>query len=76
MAVMTTLQQLEEVQAAITEVMTSQSLTGPEGAIARASLNHLTERETMLLERYGQETGGASGQGGGLQRNFGLMRRD
>jgi hypothetical protein len=38
MAVKTTLEQLEKVQAAIREVMTSQELSGPESRIVRARL--------------------------------------
>ncbi|MFC1823133.1 hypothetical protein ACFL9T_10580 [Thermodesulfobacteriota bacterium] len=47
MAVKTTLEQLEEVQAAITQVMTSQELGGSEGRILRARLDYLTDRENV-----------------------------
>ncbi len=52
MALKTTLEQLEEVQAAITEVMTSQSLTQPGGTVVRANLDALQKREEKLLARY------------------------
>lgn len=71
MAVKTTLEQLEEVQAAITQVMTSQSMGGPEGNITRASLKDLQEREKMLLDRYRIEQGT-----GGPSINIGTMRRE
>ena len=71
MAIKTTLEQLEEVQAAITQVMTSQSQGGPEGSITRADLKDLQEREAILLERYRIEQGS-----GGPSINIGTMRRD
>ena len=71
MAVKTTLEQLEEVQAAITEVMTSQSLGGPRGNIVRANLKDLEAREEKLLARYKREQGE-----GGLTINIGIPRRD
>ncbi len=72
MAVKTTLEQLEEVQAAITEVMTSQELRagGASGTIVRADLDALNEREAMLLARYQTEQGT-----GGPARNVGTIRR-
>ena len=70
MAIKTTAEQLEEVQAAITEVMTSQELSGPQGAIKRAQLDALTRREQILLARYKKESGG------GLTINQGIPRRD
>jgi hypothetical protein len=57
MALKTTLQQLEEVQAAITEVMTSQAQRGPSGSVERPQLDALAKREEILLARYYRETG-------------------
>jgi hypothetical protein len=57
MPLKTTLEQLEEVQAAITEVMTSQELGGPNGKVVRAQLDALNTREEKLLERYNAEQG-------------------
>ncbi len=72
MAVKTTLEQIEEVQAAITEVMTSQELRagGASGTLVRADLDALTARETMLLDKYRGEQGT-----GGPARNVGTLRR-
>ena len=72
MSIKTTLEQIEEVQAAITAVMTSQELDQPgnAGRLVRARLDALTDRETMLLSRYKGE------QGYGLSFNTGIMRRD
>jgi hypothetical protein len=62
MAVKTTLEQLEEVQAAITACLTSQELSGPHGKVVRAQLDALTKREDMLLKRYTEEQdSGATG---------------
>jgi CO dehydrogenase/acetyl-CoA synthase alpha subunit len=71
MALKTTLEQIEEVQAAITQVMTSQSMEGPEGGLARARLAELTARETLLLDRYKSEQ-----NTGGPRVNQGVPRRD
>ena len=73
MAIKTTLEQIEEVQAAITEVTTSQELhqAGDGGKVIRAKLDALTRRETMLLDRYRREQGT-----GGMTSNIGLPRRD
>jgi hypothetical protein len=62
---LTTLQQLEEVQAAITAVMAGQSYTftdsnGNATTVTRADLGKLTERETLLLDRYNTEQQGGS----------------
>ena len=71
MAVKTTLEQLEETQAAITEVMTSQEQGGGlSGRIVRARLAELEAREEKLLARYMRE------QGRGLTHNIGIPRRD
>ena len=58
MALLSTLAQLEEVQAAITAVMNMQSYA-TEGAlsVARAKLAALTAREEILLARYRREQG-------------------
>lgn len=71
MAVKTTLEQLEEVQAAITEVMTSQSLSGSGGNIVRANLKDLVALREKLEAKYNREQGQ-----GGLTINIGIPRRD
>ena len=71
MALKTTLEQLEEVQAAITEVMTSQQLTQAGGTVVRANLAALQDREEKLLTRYRIESGT-----GGPAMNIGTMRRE
>ena len=58
MAVKTTLEQLEEVQSAISKVMESQEYqTGLGLRNVRAKLDALTARESMLLRRYKAEQG-------------------
>jgi hypothetical protein len=57
MAVKTTLEQLEEVQAAISKVMNAQSGSIGDKALQRARLDLLTAREEMLLKRYNAESG-------------------
>jgi hypothetical protein len=57
MAIKTTLEQIEEVQAAISAVMSGQSYTMDGRALNRADLRSLTERETMLLDRHKRERG-------------------
>jgi len=59
MAILTTLEQLEEVQAAITAVMTGQSYSIGGRALTRANLEALTKRESLLIDRYYKEQGGA-----------------
>ena len=71
MAVKTTLEQLEEVQAAITEVMTSQEMSGAAGRVVRAQLAALEKREDKLLARYRAEEGT-----GGPAINVGIPRRE
>ena len=71
MAVKTTLEQLEEVQAAITKVMSGQEGTLDGKSIKFADLNTLNMRESMLLKRYKQEQGT-----GGLKINNAVLRRD
>lgn len=58
MAVKTTLEQLEEVQTAITAVMSGQSYTISGRSMTRADLKALTEREEKLLARYQSESRG------------------
>lgn len=58
MAVKTTTQQLEEVQAAITAVMSSQSYSMDGVTVTRANLATLQEREKYLKAQYQQEQGG------------------
>ena len=72
MAVKTTLQRLEEVQAAITEVMTSQELRagGASGTIVRPDLDALRKYESELIKKYETEQGT-----GGPARNVGTIRR-
>ena len=71
MALKTTLEQLEEVQAAITEVMTSQAMSGPGGKVTRADLEALQKRESVLLARYNREQ-----RSGGRAVNVAIPRRD
>jgi len=58
MAVKTTLQQLEEVQAAITEVMSAQEYE-IDGSVQvrKAKLESLTQYEAILQARYNREQG-------------------
>ena len=72
MAVKTTLEQLEEVQAAITEVMTSQELRagGASGSIRRPELSVLLAERRRLYEQYRTEQGT-----GGIAMNVGTLRR-
>ena len=71
MAIKTTLEQLEEVQAAITKVMAGQSGSWDGKQLTMADLNTLTNRETMLLSRYKAESGT-----GGITINQGIIKRD
>lgn len=65
MAVKTTLAQLEEVQTAITAILTgAQSATLGDKTITRAQLGVLQEREQTLLNRYYVEQ--AAGEAGGF----------
>jgi len=57
MAIKTTLEQLEEVQAAITKVMNAQSAGRGDKTLTRAKLDALTDRENILLRRYRAESG-------------------
>jgi len=71
MAIKTTLEQLEEVQAAISKVMAGQAVTINGHQLTRASLDSMTKREDALLKRYKAESGT-----GGLAVNTGIRRRD
>lgn len=72
MAVKTTLEQLEEVQAAISTVMGGKDFTFPNGSrVSYADLSHLEAREEKLLRRYRFESGT-----GGPAINQAIMRRD
>lgn len=70
MAIKTTLEQLEEVQAAISAVMSGQSYSISGRSVTKANLRELTERETLLLARYNQEQGTS-----GPAFNVGIKRR-
>lgn len=70
MAILTTLQQIEEVQAAITKVMDAQVVSVADKSLQRAKLEALTEREKMLLVKYRAEQGT-----GGIAINHGIPRR-
>jgi len=71
MAVKTTLEQLEEVQAAITKVMRSQSAGIGDKTLSRARLDMLTASEEMLIKRYNAE----QGTGGVPAFNTGIPKR-
>jgi len=60
MAIKTTIEQLEEVQAAISKVMNGQSVSLDGKQLTRANLADLERREEKLLTRYRNE----AGQGG------------
>ncbi len=57
MAIKTTLEQLEEVQTAISNVMSGQDVTIDGKRLTRADLSALSAREEILLKRYKSETG-------------------
>jgi len=57
MAIKTTLEQLEEVQAAISKVMGGQAYSIAGRSLTRADLKFLSEREGILLARYNAESG-------------------
>jgi len=71
MAVKTTLSQLEEVQTAISQVMSGQSGSWDGKQLTMADLNSLTNREDMLLAKYKAENGT-----GGIIINQGIRKRD
>ena len=70
MAIKTTLEQLEEVQEAISALMSGQEITIDGKKWVMADLSALEAREDKLLARYHRENGG------GLSVNYGLPRRD
>ena len=57
MAIKTTLEQLEEVQAAIREAEVSEELGDGQSRVRRANLEVLHKREERLLDRYHKEQG-------------------
>lgn len=61
MAIKTLVERIEEVQAAISEVMTSQELTTQAGTVARARLDFLTAYERKLLDQYELQQAMSSG---------------
>ena len=69
MAILTTTQQLEEVQTAITETLKAQQMGMGDKLLLKARLRDLTERENILRARYKAESGG------GLSFNTGLIMR-
>lgn len=70
MAVKTTLEQLEEVQATISSVMDGQDVSKGGKRLVMADLDALSRREQMLLARYRQESGR------GLTSVTGIIKRD
>jgi len=60
MAIKTLVERIEEVQAAISEVLTSQELTTQAGSVVRARLDYLYKLERDLLNQYelSNRTGG------------------
>jgi len=70
MAVKTTLEQLEEVQEAISAVMSSQEIGQGDSKVVRARLDALQNREAVLLARYDLEQ--AEGTAGGFTNKIKL----
>lgn len=70
MAIKTTLEQLEEVQAAITKALDALSLGVGDKLLTRQKIDALTVREEILLKRYRAESGT-----GGFSVNSGIVRR-
>lgn len=71
MALKTTLEQLEEVQAAITRILTAgQEQSFVDGGVREAQLAALEAREKRLIDQYAREQGT-----GGLTRNTGILKR-
>jgi hypothetical protein len=64
MAVKTTLEQLEEVQAAITNCLSAQSVGSADKTVLYARLDFLQKREDSLLRRYNEEQVAASSGSG------------
>ena len=67
MAIKTTLEHLEEVQAAITKIMTAQDVSMGDKRVMYARLDFLQKREDALLARYKTEQAG-SGAGGFINK--------
>jgi len=61
MAIKTTLALIEEVQAAITKCLSTQSYTIGDASVQRAKLDSLTKREQTLLTQYNKENGNTPG---------------
>jgi hypothetical protein len=57
MAIKTTIEQLEEVQTAISKVLRGQACTINGKSVTRADLDVLHKREEVLLSRYKAEQG-------------------
>jgi hypothetical protein len=70
MAIKTTLEQLEEVQAAITAVMSGEEVAVGGKRLRMADLDALHRREEVLLKRYRSENSQ------GLTVVTGIMKRD
>lgn len=60
MAIKTTEEQIEEVQASITECLKAQSTGAGDKTIMRALLSALTAREELLLKRYNEQSAASS----------------
>lgn len=70
MPIKTTLEQIEEVQTAISAVLNGQAYSIAGRSLTRADLADLTAREEALLKRYNDETGRRP------YLNIGTLRRD
>jgi hypothetical protein len=70
MAIKTTLEQIEEVQAAISSVMNGQEVSVGGKRWRQADLDMLSKREETLLARYHRESGR------GLTSVTGIVKRD
>lgn len=64
MAIMTTIEQLEEVQAAISRCLVAQQVGSANNSLMRARLDFLQQREAVLLRRYQEEQASAGAAGG------------
>lgn len=72
MALKTTLEQLEEVQAAISTIVSGTQAADVDGrSYTRADLRVLQEREKYLLKRYrAEQRGGPTINSGYVRRNY------
>ena len=68
----TLLEKIESVQAAIEEVLTSQSLSTQNGTVERARLDFLVKYEEQLIQKYETEKAWAQG---GFQNLVSFKRR-